>query len=301
MKFSLVFENSGDSIPFTVIANEDLFEFFVAKSNAESNNLFSNKNLASLVDQQLTELHWAISKTNEVLYSLIGKSFEQYNTLDNYLDQDFLNRTHAEWVFSQFDIVDIDKMRFSSDHTVASLGNKLHELYPDNIRKIKTAPAMEKLGYLYPYEEVNLAIHRLESMFTHQNLEFSAEAKWNVFDNPFRKTMISNNDVVNFSFGYTYVGRQYYNKFYNFDDKLKYKDHYNYETLEYSFQLDLSRPQTIPYSKEFLEWTKENNAELITTQIPIANIDNLTSNLSNYRKILYRNSQDSNQATIILH
>ena len=42
MKFSLVFENSGDSIPFTVIANEELFKFFVDTTNNESDNFFSN-------------------------------------------------------------------------------------------------------------------------------------------------------------------------------------------------------------------------------------------------------------------
>lgn len=302
MKFSLVFENSGDSIPFTVMANEDLFEFFVDKSKHESTNLFSNnKKLANKVDQQLAHLHWAISKTNEVLYSLTGKWFEQQNILDNYLDQSFLNKTHCDWVFSQFDIVDIDNMRFSNDRNLASIGNKLHELYPDDIRQIKTAQAMEKLGYCYPYEEVNMGVHMLENLFNDDNLEFSSSDKWKVFDNPFRKTMISNNDIVNFSFGYTYVGRQYYNKFEFFDDELTCKDHYNYETLEYSFQLNLKKPQTIPYSKEFVEWAKKTNAELITTQIPIANIDNLANKLFDYRKILYRNSRDNNQATIILH
>lgn len=299
MKFSLVFENSGDTIPFTVIANENLFEFFVDTVNAKSRNSFSNKKkLASEVNKKLTDLHWAISKSNEVLYSLIGKSFEQQNTLEDYLNQDFLNKTHAEWVFSQLDIVDIDKMRFSGDYNVAKIGNTLHDIYPDEIRQIKTCSAMEKLGYLFPYEEVNMAVHRLENSFIKLNLEFSADAKWEVFENPFRKSMISNNNIVNFSFGYTYVGRQYYDKFINFDDVLKYKDHYNYETLEYSFQISLQRPQEITYSKEFLEWTKVTGAEPITTQIPIANIDNLNDKLSDYRKILYRNSQVDNRALI---
>jgi hypothetical protein len=86
----------------------------------------------------------------------------------------------------------------------------------------------------------------------------------------------------------------------NFDDELKCKDHYNYETLEYSFQLSLQKPQTIPYSKEFINWAKNTGAELITDQLPIANIDNISNNLFNYRKILYRNSQADNNASIII-
>lgn len=301
MKFSLVFENSGDSIPFTVIANHKLFEYFVDTANKNSENSFSNnKKLANIVDKRITHLHWAISKSNEVLYSLIGKSFEQCDALQDYLNQDFLNKTHCDWVFSQYDIVDIDKLRFSSNSESANLGNKLHDLYPDEIRKISTAPAMEKLGYVYPYEEVNLGVHSLESSFNKINLEFSSDNKWKVFENPYQKDMISNNDIVNFSFGYTYVGRQYYDKFANFDDNLKFNDHYNYENLEYSFQLNLQRPQTIPYSKEFTEWAKQTGAELIAQQIPIANIDNLLTKLFDYRKILYRNSQAGNRASIII-
>ena len=157
---------------------------------------------------------------------------------------------------------------------------------------------MEKLGYIFPYEEVNMAVHRLENSFVKSNLEFSSDDKWEVFENPFRKSTISNNDIVNFSFGYTYVGRQYYNKFEYFDDELKCKDHYNYETLESSFQLSLQKPQTIPYSKEFVEWANKTGAEMITTQIPIANIDDLTDKLFDYRKILHRNSQADNKVTI---
>jgi hypothetical protein len=113
--------------------------------------------------------------------------------------------------------------------------------------------------------------------------------------------MISNNDVVNFSFGYTYVGRQYYNKFEYFDLDLEFNDHYNYETLEYSFQLNMSKPQTIPYSKDFLEWANVRGVRPITTQIPIANCVDIDKNLFEYRKILYRNSRDNNRARIVLN
>jgi hypothetical protein len=300
MKFSLVFENSGDSIPFTVVENLDLFDFFVKKISSESRNTFGNDfRLSNEVDKKLNDINWSLSKTNEVLYSLISQSLEQKDKLTDYLDQDFLNKTHADWVFSQQKLVNIDQMRFSNKSDIAAIGNQLHELYPDNIRIIKVADALEKLGYIYPYEEVNMSVHRLEHSF--KQLEFSSKDKWMVFDNPFKDTIVSNNNVVNFSFGYTYVGRQFYNKYEFFDTELKYNDHYNYETLEYSFQLNLSKPQTIPYSKEFLSWCQEKNVKPITTQIPLANIDDLEKNLFDYRKILYKNSKQNNQASIITH
>ena len=302
MKFSLVFENSGDSIPFVVVENLDLFDFFVKKINSESKNLFGNNyQLSKEIDKKLNDINWSLSKTNEVLHLLIRQSFEQKDKLTDYLDQDFLNKTHCDWVFSQQQLVNIDAMRFSSQADIAEIGNKLHEIYPDEIRIIKIAEAMIKLGYIYPYEEVNMSVHRLESCFKKDNLEFSGNSKWEVFDNPFIDTVVSNSNVVNFSFGYTYVGRQLYNKYEYFDTNLKYNDHYNYETLEYSFQLSLDKPQTIPFSKEFLAWCQTRNVKPVTTQLPLANIIDLEKNLFEYRKILYKNSKQNNQASIITH
>ena len=301
MKFSLVFDTSGDIIPYEVVYNHELFEFFVNQTNQQKQNSFSNQcKLYKELDKKITHLHWALSKTNEVLYSLVGKSFEQQSNLENYLNQDFLNKTHCDWVFSQLEVADINKLRFSDNSNVSSLGWKLHELYPDEIRIVKTSELLEKLGYIYPYEEVNMGVHRIESAFNKTNLEFSAEAKWEVFSNPFKDTIVTNNSIVNFSFGYTYVGRQYYNKFEYFDDNLKYNDHYNYENLEFSFQLSLQKSQTIDFSSEAKLWAEEKNIQLVANQIPIANIPNLSENLFEYRKILYRNSRDNNRACIVL-
>jgi len=300
MKFSLVFDKSGDTLPFEVKYNHELFEFFVDQTNKQSQNSFTDdQEIYKNLDQKITHLHWAISKTNEVLYDLVKQSFNQHTDLENYLDQRFLNKLHSDWVFSQWNNINIDKLRNSSTISQSRLGNMLHELFPDEQRIIKTAEAMEKLGHIYQYEEVNMAVHLLEKSFEH--LEFIAYYKWSVFDNPCLDNMVSNNYIVNFSFGYTYVGRQYYNKFKYFDSKLECPDHYNYETLELAFQLNLSRPETIPFSKEAIHWANNQNIKLVAEQIPIANIINLESKLFDYRKMLYRNSRDNNRAKIILH
>jgi hypothetical protein len=300
MKFSLVFDKSGDTLPFEVKYNHELFEFFVDQANKKSQNSFTeDQEIYKNLDKKITHLHWAISKTNEVLYDLVTKSFNQHTDLENYLDQPFLNKLHSDWVFSQWNNIDIDKLRNSSTISQSRLGNMLHELFPDELRIIKTAEAMKKLGYIYPYEEVNMAVHRLEKSFA--QIEFKADNKWEVFENPFLNSMISNNDVVNFSFGYTYVGRQYYNKFRYFDSNLDCPDHYNYETLEFAFQINLSRPETIPFSKESMEWANSQDIKLVAEQIPIANVVDLENKLFEYRKMLYRNSRDNNRAQIILH
>jgi hypothetical protein len=301
MKLSLVFDNTGDELPFTVLHNHELINFFVDHANKVRQNSFCNhRALYREVEPKITHLHWALSKTNEVLYDLIAQSFAQQTNLVEYLDQRFLNAAHCSWVWSQQSEVNIDQLRHSSDKNKAKLGSILHELYPDDIRSVPVAAVLEKLGYIFSYEEVNMAVHRLESSFNQSTLEFKADQKWNVFDNPYKSTMTSNNDVVNFAFGYTYVGRQYHDKFVNFDTDLEFDDHYNYEKLEFAFQLNLAKPQTIPFSQEFLSWTQQKQIQPITTQIPIANLVNIEKNLFDYRKILYKNSKDNNWAKLIL-
>lgn len=299
MKFSLVFNNSGDVIPFEVKYNHALFEFFVDQTNKElQNSFYDHHQLYQNVSSKLTHLHWAISKTNEIFYDLVNTSFAQETDLENYLDQDFLNKLHSDWVFSHHHDINIDSLRISNIDSKARIGNQLHEMYPDDIRTIKLAAAMDKLGYGYPFREINMGVHNLESSFDY--VEFKAPKKWEVFDNPFCSGMITNNDIVNFSFGYTYVGRQYYNKFRFFDTELKCADNFNYETLEFAFQLNLSRPETIPFSQEALSWADKHNIKCVAEQIPIANVVDLEKNLLQYRKLLFRNSKSNNKATIIL-
>jgi hypothetical protein len=301
MKFSLVFDQSGDSIEFDVIHNREIFEYFVNQSDKNVCNSFSDDSVVGdTVTKLLNELHNAVSLTNTMSQKLCGVKFAENNDRVDYLDQKFLNRQHEQWVLSQYQEIDIDVLRFSHNKDASELGWTLHDHYPDHIRKIRLAEAMIKLGYIFPYEEVNLTVHRLESYFA-SNIEFKSDLKWQVFDNPFQSTMISNNDRVNFSFGYTYVGRQYYNKWQYFDTDLECIDHYNYETLEYAFQVNLDRPQTIPYSKEFLDWCRSRGLPSISTQIPIANAVDLEHNLKHYRTILYKNSLSGNRASIKIH
>jgi hypothetical protein len=296
-----VFENSNHEIEFDVVNNADILEYFIHKSNTDNCNSFTDNNLIGInVDTLLNEMHTAVTLTNPVMSNLCDIKFKEQFDLLEYLDQNFLNKQHEDWVFSQQKVINIDQLRFSSNLQVSKLGWKLHDLYPDEIRDIRLAEAMIKLGLIFPYEEVNLTVHRLESFFS-TDLEFKSDLKWQVFDNPFLNNMVNNNDVVNFSFGYTYVGRQFYNKWQYWDSDLTCKDHYNYETLEYAFQLNLSRPQTIPYSKEFIAWCHDKNVPPIACQIPIANMVDIEQNLKYYRTILYKNSKDNNRAKLIIH
>lgn len=303
MKFDLVFDRSGDVLPFEVKYNYQLLQHFVDHANNSEQNSFAVDELVQKeIDQKLTHLHWAICKVNEILSDLIGVTIDQHSNLEQYLDQNLLNKIHCDWALSQTRSVDIDQLRHSAKSSQAKLGNVLHDCYPDHIRHPMIAPVLEKLGYIYAYEEVNMAVHRLEHLFTNKMLlEFKAQDKWKVFDNPCLDSFVTNNDLVNFSFGYTYVGRQLYNKFRFFDSQLQYQDHYNYETLELAFQMSLARPETVPFSAEAQAWAEQQGVKLVAEQIPIGNLIDLDQNLFEYRKIIYRNSRDKNKAKIILH
>lgn len=303
MKFDLIFDNTNDVLSFEVTHNHELIEWYINKASQENNNLFyNNSNLDVEINQKLNDINWALSKTNEVYWLLSDETFPQSHNLFDYLDQSFLNRQHEIWVNSQYKLVDIDKLRYSTDIRKASIGKTLHDLYPDSIRQIPMAQAMQKLGYIYPYEEINMTVHRLENIFS-SKIEYSGLDKWAGigFENPFVDTMISNLDQVNFSFGYTFVGRQYYNKWQYWDTNLTCNDHYNYERLEWSFQLNLDRPCTHAWPPEFLDWAQQKNAKLIATQIPIANIIDLEKNLTKNRKILYNNAIQKNPGRLVIN
>lgn len=302
MNFSLVFDNSGHEIPFEVKSNHDLIHWFIQKADQEKRNEFLNRDrLGDEIDQRLNELHWAVCKTNEIYGLLNGIPFQQQQDLQQYLDQRFLNQQHADWCQSQRVTVSIDEMRFSDDQRLGRIGWQLHEMLPDEIRHLPMAQAMTKLGYIVPYEEVNMTVHRLEQAFA-KDREWSATDKWagQGLDNPFLDTMVSNMDRVNFSFGYTFVGRQTFDKWRHWDTELEFDDHYNYEKLEWSFQLNLDRPQTLAWSPEFLTWSQQQAVKSVATQIPIANVIDLGQNLTHYRQVLYNNAKQNNAARLHL-
>jgi len=297
MKFQLVFEKSGDSIPFVTVYNQDLLEHFVNHVDSVSKNKFSEYNLVPRAKKAIEDIKKNFEKTNEILPTLIDQEFKLPDSEDGYFDQDFLNRSHWHWVKTQKIDLNIDHMRFSKNKDLAEIGARLHDMYPDEIRDIKLAEAMKKLGYINFYEEVNMSVHRAERIF--DELEFTADNRYDDFQNPFVSSMTSNMGRTNFYFGYTYVGRQTYDKFINYDTDLKYDDHYNYEDLELTFHLSLNKPQTIPFTEEFISWCNGHNIKPVN-RVPIGNIVGLEENLLKFRTILCRNLSANNHANIYL-
>lgn len=301
MKFSLVFAVSNHSIDFEVVNNGDILGCLVEQAiEAQANEFSDNQVMSRKVLTCVNDITHSVSLSNTVLGNLGAKPFPTRTDLLEYLDQRVLNSLHEQWVRSQALMFDIDQLRFCEHSGRSRIGWKLWELYPDHIRKVALAEIMTKLGYIVPYEDINMGVHRLEHLFM-CNTEYCSVHKWKTFENPFVDSMISNHDVVNFSLSYTYVGRQMYNRWEHWDTELEFTDHYNFETLEHAFQLNLARPQTRSYSPEFLFWCQRHNVPAVTTQLPIANAIDIEKHLTYYRTVLYQNSLAANTASIVIH
>jgi len=296
MNFSLVFHGSNDSIPFEVFENQTLFEFFLdALDTTGKNCFFTNQLLSQLLDSKLTRISQCLSTVNPVLSALADRNF---TIPTNYFDQKWLSLTHADWVTTQDVVVDIDKLRFSNDVETAKIGQILHNLYPDEIRKIRLAEACANLNIINQYEDINIMIHHIENAFETRNMEFASDGRYDIINNPYKDSIVTDNGHSNFSFAYTYLGRQLYDRFTTFEDKLELQDHFNFDKLEYTFNLNLQKPERIPFSPEFLSWCKDRNVRPMGMCVPIANIVDLDNNLLEYRTIVYNNIKQNNAASL---
>lgn len=295
MNFKIVFEKTGDEIPFIVIDNQKLFEHFI--NHVQGKGFFDYDNVSNKITKNLKVLSNSIGKVNDTLKVLPTTEFELLDNITDYLNQDFLNRTHCDWAKNESLSFNIDELRESDSIDLKKIGNLLHNLYPDNRRNISTSEILYKLGLLNDYKDINdNGVHAIEHSFN--KINYSTDKRYDMFENKFFDEMTTSNSFSNFSFTYTYVGRRYYNKFVYFDDTLQYDDHYNFQHLEETFSLSLRRPETIPFSKEYLEWSNKNNVKPIGMTAPIANIPNLMENLTKYRTIVYNNSIQKNKCTI---
>lgn len=305
MDFFLKFESSKDVIPFSIIKNERLFSWFLEKINTGNNNRFLiSQPWINEVTRALETLDNNIRTVNDVINNLLGYKFRELDDINDYLDQDFLNKTHCDWVKSQEAVLNIDALRTSDNPITKEMGESLHHQYPGDIRNVRLAPLLQKLDYIDIYEDINMSIHRLEALLGGSpgqdiKIDFANDDRYDMIRNEKYDETEFTNDNTNFSFSYTYLGRQNYDKWLNYDNNLDYDDDYNYEKLELAFSLHLGRTETIPFSEEFLSWCKDKNIKPIW-HLAIANIPDLQNRLFEYRKIVYTNGKAGNYASLSL-
>jgi|688.fasta_scaffold534036_2 hypothetical protein len=297
MKFSLVFDNSGDTIPFVAL-NPDVVEYYVDKLlQGNLNNFYAyNSNYAARINDNISELHRNLIESNVWMTELFDQSFKTFDYMD-YLDQDNLNYLHAAWVNMQSCRYDIDQKRKESKST--GLPEQIHNMYPDEERFPAFGDVVTKIGEHKTFNRINVpCIHALESSFT--KVLFKCSDSWVEFNNPFPKNLI-NNDICNLYLPFHHLGRTQYNKFVNYDFDLKHADENTFNELLGFVGLSLAHPQTRGYSNEYIDWCKQHNREPSGEDIPLGNIPDLLTNLTKYRIIVFRNTNAGNNFRIELH
>ena len=149
------------------------------------------------------------------------------------------------------------------------------------------------------YGNINTKLHAVEK--AHRFLgSMPTSGQWIEFDNPFPKELVTN-DAYGFSIRFGHLGRTQYNKFINSDYGMECGDENTFDQLLPMTAINLTTPETIPYSKEYLQWCKENNCTPSGIIIAIGNIVNFQDNLLKYRTLFYRNVIKNNAYKIIIN
>jgi hypothetical protein len=296
MSYCIVFENTGDEIPFLPV-NQEVLDFYIAHLNQLNLNGFYpvNKKLGQLILLQTNDLKNCIVETNSWLHELAGIKFD-VTASEDYLDQHLINKLHAVWVQTQTTGYHIEKKR--KELNFSDLAEKIHSIFPDSIQEPPLGSVINKLGFGKNYNSINDPhIHRLENMFT--NIKFTVSDTWTkICHNHFPKNILTNN-IANINIAFNHLGRTLYNKFVNFDMNLDHNDENSYDELLGYVTVGLQPSQTVPMSVEYIDWCHSHNREPIGDNLNIGNIPNLYENLKKYRIIIFRNLLSNNKFSLV--
>jgi len=276
MLFHLEFENSNDILSFESDTNSDILTYYVDNLNKQDRNKFkSNK---TFTNQNLTPL---INEINEYFEYYTDCKFDVYEDYD-YFNQHVLNKLHADWTHSQYNIK-VD---------VKSKG--LLDYYSDDSLFPNWNDVLYKIGKEEHYNSLNTRIHKLENQVN--NIRYNTDDNYlhmdMHMDNPFSKDRCTN-DICNFKLAFNHLGRTLYNKFNTLDDTLQANDENTFNELLGCVEISLCRPQTIPLSKEYIEWCNKLNKIPSGDFLNIGNLIDYKNKLTEYKQIVYNNKSNS--------
>jgi hypothetical protein len=285
MKFSLVFENSGDFISFNPV-NQELLEFYIDRLNQQSLNRFFSENscYGQKILDSINQLDSNILEVNNWLNKFTDIKFDSHTT-EEYLCQHVLNKIHADWATSHSLSYDILEKR--KQYNFSGLVENIHEKFPDDIPTPSLSTVLSKLELNDIYDSINFSVHKLERLFN--GIQYTVSDSWTIVsNNHFPKSFITN-DLANLQLSFNHLGRTLYDKFVSFDLDLKCNDENSYNELLGYVTLNLLPSQTVPLSLEYVDWCKYHNKTPCGRFLNIGNIPNLYENLTKYRIIIFRN------------
>jgi len=296
MKFQIAFDQTGDTIPF-VSVNDQILEFYVDYLSVQNLNSFelTSPQTAVNISKKIHSLDSNIKKNNKWMEILLDQTIESTTELD-YLDQDRLNKYHADWVSSQGILYDIDSKR--QQYNCMELVEKIHDSFPDAVRYPSIATVLDHLDYSNMYNNINLDIHSIESFFDRLKYQVKNHS-WIAVKNPFLHQGLSHH-IANFKLSFHHLGRTLYDKFINQSFIQKYDDENTYNELLGFVELSLQPPQSCEMSPEYVEWCKSQNREPLGQYLNLGNILDLDKHLADYRIVIYRNTLKNNSFSIQL-
>ena len=284
MFFNLVFESSGDCIPFKS-CNDKFLEYYVEWLDYYNFNKFhALSNPANKLKSLLQSLHENLLCYEYFnLEKLCNYKLETLE-LEQYLDQKVLNDYHAHWVNAQACIVDIMSIRSKDNKDV--IEKKICDVYSDDIITQKFASIIHRLGLWNIYEDINEKIHKIEKSFSRR--EECSNGSRTFIDNIFDKTILSYSEA-NLQVAGHHKGRTLYNKFIMFDENFEADDENTFNQINNCVTFSLRKFETVTPSKEYVDWCNKNNKEPIGEHLNLGNVIDLSENLLKYRQIMYKN------------
>jgi hypothetical protein len=250
----LVWKKSGDEIKFSPTF-PDLLCYYVDVLNSTNANSFSiqTTNFSVNYVNRLIEC----IKSIETLSNKIP--FEITDWEGDIFNQKYLNQLHRQWVFTG--------IKYPA---IPLLLRKMNNLDID-------------------YRDINLELHKVESSFVYSFINYTQDQYQ--IDNIFGTTVLSF-DQPNISIGFDNLGRSSWEKFCNFDENVSDNDTNNFNKLSGLIHVNLNRPLTRSPPVEYLDWCKLHNVPAVGKTLSLGNIINLDLKLTDFRKILVRNTNE---------
>jgi len=298
MKFSIVYNKSGDTIPFVALGpgTFEMLEYYVQNLDDKSLNTFKTSAESDLA-AKCKELRDCITDVNSFIYPFIETEITELHNNEDCLDQYVLNKLHADWVNSQsleYNFID-KKERYSNSDLVT----EVCKLFPDDIPVAPVSSVLSRLGLDKRYGKLNQDVHNVEVLFNRINYQ-AADTDWIQIDNPFSKALATN-DICHFNIKFNHLGRPLCGKFETFDMNLEHNDENSFNELLGYVTISLKQPETIPFSKEYIAWCNEHDKIPSSRNIGIGNVVDIQDNLTKYRKVMYRNINDANTFSIVIN
>ena len=261
MKIKLCWSNTNDCLLFDAF-NEQLALWFIETSQQLGNN-YSTADMVTDIPKRsqdtsklINEISNDIDRVNKFLVSMKQQPVPKPT---NWCDQAQLNALHKNWARTRYEWPKLSAMLYKIDPTLFD-----------------------------SYHRMNCHIHLIEDSF---NYHFRDPTHWRV-DNPFKDTAYSW-EHCHLAIRYPGHGREAFEKFKNLDDNIEDMelDNCNWDNIDPALTVSLTRPYTITPPGEFLAWCQDKNLKPHTSTIPLGNLFNWQTELTDARSMFMKNLQ----------